>query len=575
MRARIAVTFAIIAVFVASALSVAHAAPLNDDWINSKTIDSLPFTDALSTVGATTEATEPDANSSCAAAGASVWYRYTPATNDRLDMSTALSAFGAYIGIYTGEALDSLTLVACDRAPLIPVAGGVTYYLQVGDTDVDQTGNFVPVAGDLVLSIESLGTCPDCPVFDNYPVPSSFGFAHDAGETSIGNNPKTNATMFLMNTNTLRVTWDDAVFPPKPTWKVVNGFATSKTTADPILWTDRVTGRTFVAQLLGASAVGYTDDDGATWTTTSPAQVFPAFDHQSVGGGPYPAPLAGLNPIHQHAIYYCAQLFIEECSRSDDGGLTWNPQTVSGAPAVMCGGTHGHIQVAPNGTVVVPNHSCPGGQGIMASTNAGVTFEPRVVPGTRSSNGDPGAAYDSAGRLYFVTASNGIPVAATSTDDGKTWSKLVDLGRSFGIRNTEFTTAIAGSEGRAAVAFYGSTSGGFDQGSGFDGAWHLYIAATYDGGKRWETVDATPNDPVQRGCIWMGGFMGSNCRNLLDFQGMTLDAHGRIVVGYADGCTSDVCRSVGGAPGDSRDSYGVIARQTSGKGLLAAFDGTL
>src|SRR2546429_3262706 len=59
-------------------------------------------------------------------------------------------------------------------------------------------------------------------------------------------------------------------------------------------------------------------------------------------------------------------------------------------------------------------------------------------------------------------------------------------------------------------------SPGDDQSDTFTGVWHLYVAATYDGGATWNTVDATPNDPVQRGCIWLSG--GSNpCRNLLDF----------------------------------------------------------
>ena len=77
---------------------------------------------------------------------------------------------------------------------------------------------------------------------------------------------------------------------------------------------------------------------------------------------------------------------------------------------------------------------------------------------------------------------------------------------------------------------------GDTQSADFLGVWHLFVAFTYDGGRTWITANATPSDPVQRGCIWNQG--GSNpCRNLLDFNDITTDAFGRVLVGYADGCT--------------------------------------
>jgi len=60
-----------------------------------------------------------------------------------------------------------------------------------------------------------------------------------------------------------------------------------------------------------------------------------------------------------------------------------------------------------------------------------------------------------------------------------------------------------------------------------------YIANTFDGGQTWTTTDATPNAPLQRGCIWAKG--GANiCRNLLDFFDMTVDREGRVLVGYVN-----------------------------------------
>jgi hypothetical protein len=95
------------------------------------------------------------------------------------------------------------------------------------------------------------------------------------------------------------------------------------------------------------------------------------------------------------------------------------------------------------------------------------------------------------------------------------------------------------------------------------------VATTYDRGATWTTVDATPSDPVQRGCIWLGG--GSDtCRNLLDFMDMTTDAHGFLAVGYADGCTSTCV--TGGK--NTYSALATIAKQSGGTGLLAAYDGT-
>src|SRR5207249_1067734 len=71
----------------------------------------------------------------------------------------------------------------------------------------------------------------------------------------------------------------------------------------------------------------------------------------------------------------------------------------------------------------------------------------------------------------------------------------------------------------------------------FHGTWFLYVSFTYDGGRTWHTVNATPGDPVQRGCIWNGG-LSSPCRNLLDFNDMTVDKDGRVVVAFTDGCAN-------------------------------------
>ena len=49
------------------------------------------------------------------------------------------------------------------------------------------------------------------------------------------------------------------------------------------------------------------------------------------------------------------------------------------------------------------------------------------------------------------------------------------------------------------------SAGAFGDDPSWPGVWYLYISTTYDGGKTWTTVNATPNDPVQRGTICGGG----------------------------------------------------------------------
>jgi len=85
-----------------------------------------------------------------------------------------------------------------------------------------------------------------------------------------------------------------------------------------------------------------------------------------------------------------------------------------------------------------------------------------------------------------------------------------------------------------------------------------------------------PATPVQRGCIWNKG--GSNpCRNLLDFNDITVDRVGRVLIGYADGCTGSCVHDPTQNPPRSCQRAGRARHHRApggGRGLFAAFDGT-
>jgi hypothetical protein len=433
------------------------------------------------------------------------------------------------------------------------------------------------------------------PRYYNYAPPKAIGEA--AGEPSIGYNLSSHRAMYIAGLQTLRVTFPEDISPAGSVpgacdakWDDVSYVVTKTKSLDPILFTDQRTGRTFVSQLdsvvppaspvlIGLNSfMAYTDDDGVNWT---PAQVNPpdgSYDHQTVGAGPYPASVPLGNPTNKgDAVYYCSQAGVTAfCSRSDDGGLNFGKSTpIYNAATDGCGGIHGHVHVAPDGTVYVPNRGCSGVQAVTISEDAGVTWTVRKVQGAGFTATappgilDPSVAIASDGTLYFsYIKADGHAHVAVSKNKGVTWINDRDLGTSQNIGNAVFIEAIAGNPDRAAVGFLGTTQTGNHEAPDFNGTWYAYLAHTYDGGLTWTTVNATPNAPVQKSaCIWNEG--GSNqCRNLLDFNEITMDEKGRVLYSYADGCVDD-CEA--GGP-NSFSSKATIARQSGGKGLLSAFD---
>jgi hypothetical protein len=402
---------------------------------------------------------------------------------------------------------------------------------------------------------------------------ASAGLGASAGEPSIGVDERTGAVMYIASLQTLKVTFDDSSTPATAAWQDVSHALTSFITLDPILYTDQKLGRTFVSQLLGAtSLMAYTDDDGATWTPSQGAGIASGPDHQTVGSGPFHRTLLGSLPqVYPHAVYYCSQaIALASCAVSLNGGLTFGP-AVPIYNLTQCSGLHGHVKVAPDGTAYVPNKNCNGQAGVAVSTDNGLTWTVRTVPGSTAGSSDPAVGIGSDGTLYLGWSNgDGHAYVAVSPTQGATWSSITDVGAQLGIQNVAFPAVVAGDGARAAFAFLGTTAGGDATGDdpSFPAVWDLYVAHTYNGGSTWQTVDVTPNDPVQRGTICTAGTTCGTTRNLLDFLGITIDGEGRVLVGYADGCVG-ACVN-GGA--NTFASEARIARQSGGKRLYAAFD---
>jgi hypothetical protein len=487
-----------------------------------------------------------------------------------------------------------------------PASGVWTIESHVGVTDEPTVAH-----ATATLTYEDVAAPPNptlsgtAPRFADVSPPSGYQTTdvlrrQNAGEPSLGLDWKTGNAMYMAGTQISRISFDSS---GKATWTDVTPPQQSIVNEDAILFTDPVIGRTFTEGLLVAgSNGGTTPDDGTTWSPmTFPEPHGP--DHETVGAGPYhpPAPLTAGSNGYPNAVYYCSQ-DIEQaagafCGRSDTAGLTFNPSIQVFGATSPCGAIHGHVKIGPDGTVYLPQNQCRRadsveGQGMAVSSDNGQVWTYSVPPDSTAKpinhGTDPSIGIGAGNTVYFgYEAGDGHPRIAVSHDHGQTWLTSVDVGIPYGIENTKFPEVIAGDDDRAAFAFLGTTSAGDDQSPSFPGVWYLYVAYTYDGGKTWTTVNATPGDPVQRGCIWNGG--GSNaCRNLLDFNDIGIDKQGRVLVAYTDGCANfdftyqsltgavhgpSQCDSNPNAYADTdKANFDALVRQTCGEGLFKASD---
>ncbi|MFP3854703.1 MAG: Ig-like domain-containing protein, partial [Anaerolineales bacterium] len=110
--------------------------PVNDDVSQAETIDALPFTDFLNTVGATSDPDDPIP--SCGAASPptqsnSVWYQFTPTEDLKLNLTAADSDYETVSALWTGSP-GSLTEIACvvhgERLG-VDLLADTTYHIEV------------------------------------------------------------------------------------------------------------------------------------------------------------------------------------------------------------------------------------------------------------------------------------------------------------------------------------------------------------------------------------------------------------------------------------------------------------
>lgn len=440
---------------------------------------------------------------------------------------------------------------------------------------------------------------PAAAAYQVYEAPAGTMAYDDAIEPTIASNWKTDQAMIIALTTPYAVSFDSRA--RKATWTPRLGITTKYQTLDPIIWGDSENGRTIVSQLAGTtSLMDVTDDDGKTYRPAQgggPSGV----DHQTLGGGPFAATNAPKvsNELlsYPKAVWYCSQgIGAAFCTQSQDGGFTYGPSqpmytAVSAGPLAGCGGLHGHVNVRQDGTAMVPNKGCLSGDGITlldgadrvgvalnSDNNTGPWTVEQVPDSTTRARMDPYIEADKANTMYLAYVDGTDKMKVAVKKKGGEWAKSIDVGRAAGVNSSAFPLVIAGSPGRAAVAYLGSKTGPEGrldaQNTAFAGTWQLYISTTLDSGRTWSTKQVTTDEkyPVQVGCIRKTSNT-CNHRNLYDFNGITVDRLGRVLVIAADGCTENR-GCVDGLTYDKQSrpddtNVGFIVRQECGPSLFA------
>ncbi|MBK5306824.1 MAG: hypothetical protein JJD92_09080 [Frankiaceae bacterium] len=426
-----------------------------------------------------------------------------------------------------------------------------------------------------------------------YEAPKGTMAYDNAVEPTIAANWKSGRAMVIALTTPYVVSFNTRA--RTATWTPSLGIATKYDTLDPIIWGDSENGRIIVSQLAGAtSLMDITDDGGESWRPAQgggPSGV----DHQTVGGGPYAATNKPPVTPYPKAVWYCAQDIVAAfCSNSIDGGQTFLPSkpiyTIANAgPLVGCGGLHGHVNVRQDGTAMVPNKGClqdtsgtaltsdaaKVGLATNSDNNTGPWTVEYVPDSTSRARMDPYVEADRANTTYLAYVDGTDKMKVAVKKKGGSWAKSVDVGKSLGLKSTAFPLVIGGSPGRAVVAYLGSKTGPEGtmdaQNTKFEGTWQLYVSTTLDSGRTWSTQQVTKDEqyPVQVGCIRKTGNT-CNHRNLFDFNGITVDRLGRVLIVAADGCTpSRGCKT--GVQHDKvadDTNVGFVVRQECGPSLF-------
>jgi hypothetical protein len=153
-------------------LNITFQPPPNDDFASAKLAGGLPYVDAVNTYTATTAGNDPAVGCKGQGYGRSVWYRYTPPKDERVEINAG--GYDTVLAVFTGDK-GSLAEVGCDddSGPglearlIVDLEGGVTYHILVGRWGpFDSGGNltFTVTEQPPDLTVDKVNVSPSKPV---------------------------------------------------------------------------------------------------------------------------------------------------------------------------------------------------------------------------------------------------------------------------------------------------------------------------------------------------------------------------------------------------------------------------
>lgn len=152
MRITLAALIGVVALVVPG---TASALPGNDAFASASSISSLPFSDSIDLIGATTQ---PGEQQVCNFQQQSVWYRYQPSTATGVRINLAGSSFGVVANVWRdfGGGLGSLSFQGC-----LGFGGSMTLSAEAGATYYVQAGSIGFGSASLVLNVQQIPPPPN------------------------------------------------------------------------------------------------------------------------------------------------------------------------------------------------------------------------------------------------------------------------------------------------------------------------------------------------------------------------------------------------------------------------------
>lgn len=395
-------------------------------------------------------------------------------------------------------------------------------------------------------------------------VDSKGNLYYAARDYSGGKTPPLSATQTpIMKSSDGGKTWKD-VSPRLPT-----GDREPPRSGDPMVVVDPWTDRIFQIELydLVCNWLVLSDNGGQSWTGNPKACSSLVVDHQTIGAGPPHAPMPA-PPVYRNIVYVCVnQLADSHCSRSLDGGLTFESYHLV-YPGHECGGIHGHVLVGPDGTVYLPREYC--GQGFVAiSRDNGLTWELKDVDGGLGEYGnDPNMAFDAAGNIYYAFTGKTEPAVylTVSKDQGKTWSKPVRASPP-NLTFANHPSITAGDDGRIGLVYLGTASK-VDNDKVNNWTWDSFMTVSHDATNETPTFTTLRANPAGD-IVFRGNCKNIRCGYIREFLDASVAPDGTFWGAFIDAClTKDKAKTGAGYPA-AEDCNTVEANYGAGNGHLA------